>query len=345
MNWDMIGHQWAVGLLRSHILNDQVRHAYLLTGSSGLGKRTLAVRFAQVLSCMNPPESAEFCGDCRACRLIQEGTFPDLHIVSTKEHGRTLKVDQIRELQRKLSLSPFEGKFHIALLPQFHQATEQAANALLKTLEEPPRRVIMLLTAESVESLLPTIVSRCEVVPLRPLSVSELESALAPIEEVGENANLFAGLSAGRPGYALRLAQDEALVALRDSRIEDLVNVIGFNRIDRFSFIEKWDKSLRRKFDKLDDRRLECIAVIELWLSFWRDVMLSTYKVREPESNPDKGSEIDALSEGISKAEIVEAIQALERSEEAIRRNANLRLALETLMIELPYLNMELTSA
>ena len=134
-------------------------------------------------------------------------------------------------------------------------------------------------------------------------------------------------------------------MALRDSRIEDLVNVIGFNRIDRFGFIEKWDKSLRRKFDKLDDRRLECIAVIELWLSFWRDVMLSTYKVREPESNPDRGSEIDALSEGIAKGEIVEAIQALERSEEAIRRNANLRLALETLMIELPYLNMELTSA
>jgi DNA polymerase-3 subunit delta' len=202
----------------------------------------------------------------------------------------------------------------------------------------------MLLTAESVESLLPTIVSRCEVVPLRPLSVSELERALAPIGEVGENANLFAGLSAGRPGYALRLAQDEALLALRESGINDLVNVIGFNLIDRFGFIEKWDKSLRRKFDKLDDRRLECIAVLELWLSFWRDVMLSTYKVREPESNPDRGPEIDALSEGISKGEIVEAIQALERSEEAIRRNANLRLALETLMIELPTLNIELTS-
>lgn len=201
----------------------------------------------------------------------------------------------------------------------------------------------MLLTAESVESLLATIVSRCEVVPLRPLSVSELESALAPIGEVGKNANLFAGLSAGRPGYALRFAQDEALLELRDSGIEDLVNVIGFNRIDRFGFIEKWDKSLRRKFDKLDDRRLECIAVLELWLSFWRDVMLSTYKVREPESNPDRRSEIDALSEGISKGEIVEAIQALERSEEAIRRNANLRLALETLMIELPVFSIGVT--
>jgi DNA polymerase-3 subunit delta' len=270
--------------------------------------------------------------------------FPDLHIVSTAEHDRTLKVDQIRGLQRKVSLSPYEGKYHVVLLLRFHEATEHAANALLKTLEEPPSKVIMLLTAESTESLLPTIVSRCEVLPLRSLPIHELEGELESHVGEVEKATLLAGLSAGRPGYALRLAQDDAEMELRDARIEELIRVIGSDRIDRFEFIERWDRSLRRKFDKLDDRRLECIAVLELWLSFWRDVLLSALQARDPESNPDRLSEIQKISSGIASDEIVDALRALERSIIAIHRNANLRLALETLMIDLPYSRIELAS-
>jgi DNA polymerase-3 subunit delta' len=341
MNWEMIGHRWAVGLLQSHIKNDQVRHAYLFTGPAGIGKQTLATHFAQALNCSDPPAVAEYCGQCRACNLIREKVFPDLHIVSTQEHDRTLKVDQIRGLQRKVSLSPYEGKYHVVLLVRFHEATEQAANALLKTLEEPPRQVIMLLTAESSESLLPTIVSRCEVLPLRSLPIHELEGELE--SHVGDIAKsgLLAGISAGRPGYALTLAHDDAEMELRNARIEELLTVIDSDRINRFEFIERWDRSLRRKFDKLDDRRLECIAVLELWLSFWRDVLLSDLGARDPESNPDKLSEIQEISSGIALDEIVDALRGLERSIEAIHRNANLRLVLETLMINLPHTRIE----
>jgi DNA polymerase-3 subunit delta' len=341
MNWDMIGHDWAVKLLQSHITNDRVRHAYLFTGPAGIGKRTLAIRFAKALSCTNPPATAEYCGACRACTLIEEGTFPDIHIVSTEEHERTLKVDQIRGLQRKVSLSPYEGKYHVALLLRFHRATEQAANALLKTLEEPPPQVIMLLTAESSDSLLPTIVSRCEVLPLRLLSVPQLESELE--SRIGElknadlqNAGLIAGLSAGRPGYALHLAQDQSGLKKRDDRIKELLSVLGSDRIARFEFVEAWDRSLRRKFDKLDQRRLESIAVLELWLGFWRDVLLSALEARDPESNPDRLLEIQQIAGDIGSNEIVNALMSIEQSIEAIHKNANLRLALETLMIDLP---------
>ena len=202
MNWGMIGHDWAVRLLQSHIALNRVRHAYLFTGPIGIGKRTLAIRFAQALNCSNPPSQAAYCGECRACTLIERGAFPDTHIISAEEQERTIKVDKIRELQRVVSLSPYEGKYHIALLLRFHEATEQAANALLKTLEEPPPQVIMLLTAESTDSLLPTIVSRCEVVPLRLLSVRQLENELESRIGEAENTELIAGLSAGRPGYA-----------------------------------------------------------------------------------------------------------------------------------------------
>ena len=343
MNWDIIGHRWAVQLLQSHIRNERVRHAYLFTGPAGIGKRTIALRFAQALCCTDPPEVAEYCGECRACTLIQDGTFSELHLISTAEHERAIKVDQIRGLLRKVSLTPYEGRYHIVLLPRFHVATEQAANALLKTLEEPPRQVILFLTAESIESLLPTIVSRCEVVPLRQLAVSELEVALESRIGNAEKSVLLAGLSAGRPGYALRLAQDEAKLELRANRIEELISVIGFDRIERFNFIERWERSLRRKFDKLVDRRSECISVIELWLSFWRDLLLSSLKAREPESNPDRVSDIHHLASGLTGDEILNATRSLERSIDTIQRNANLRLVLENLMIDLPHLQQKVS--
>lgn len=341
MNWGMIGHDWAVRLLQSHITADRVRHAYLFTGPEGIGKRTLATRFAQTLNCTNPPEPGVYCGECRACRLIEEGGFPDLHVISSEEQERSLKVDQIRGLQRKVSLSPYEGKVHVALLLNFHQATEQAANALLKTLEEPPPQVIMLLTAESTDSLLPTIVSRCEVVPLRLLALRRLESELQTRIGEGGNAELIAGLSAGRPGYALRLAEDQSRLKQRDDRILELLSILGSDRISRFDFVESWDRSLRRKFDKLDQRRLESISILELWLGFWRDVLLSSLGARDPESNPDRRSEIEIIASQLAGEEIIATLKSIERSMEAIHRNANLRLALETLMIDLPALTIE----
>jgi DNA polymerase-3 subunit delta' len=341
-NWDMIGHDWAVKLLQSHISVDRVRHAYLFTGPTGIGKRTLAIRFAQTINCSNPPATAEYCGECRACTLIWEGTYPDIHLVSAEEQERTLKVDQIRGLQRKVSLSPYEGKYHVALLLDFHRATEQAGNALLKTLEEPPPQVIMLLTAESTDSLLPTIVSRCEVVPLRLLSLPQLEKELEIRFGDHERAELIAGLSAGRPGYALRLAEDQSRLEIRDVRMEELISVLSSDRIARFDFVETWDRSLRRKFDKLDQRRLESIAVLELWLGFWRDVLLTGLGAKDPESNPDRQSEIRQVASEISTDEIVNALRSIEQSIEAIHRNANLRLALETLMLDLPSMRIGL---
>ena len=99
MNWELIGHEWAVNLLSRHIASDQVRHAYLITGPDGVGKRTLATRFAQAINCTDSKNAGEFCGQCRACQFIQRKQFPDLHIVEAEDVGGILKVEQIRELQ------------------------------------------------------------------------------------------------------------------------------------------------------------------------------------------------------------------------------------------------------
>ena len=101
----MIGHSWAETLLGKHIRALQVRHAYLISGDDGIGKRTLAIQFARALNCTNPGEDGEICGDCRACSLIKRGAHPDFHELKPEEGSATIKVDQIRDLQHQLALS------------------------------------------------------------------------------------------------------------------------------------------------------------------------------------------------------------------------------------------------
>ncbi len=332
----MIGHEWAVNLLRRHLIEKRVRHAYLITGPPSVGKRTLALRFLQAIACIDPPTEGEYCGVCRACKAINKTIHPDLHLVIPEENERSIKVDQIRALRAKLSLSPYEGDRRIALIVGFHQATEQAANALLKTLEEPPPDVVLILTSLSAESLLPTIVSRCEVISLRSLPITKLVDHLVSQGEDEERAHLLAGLSGGRPGYALAFANNPELLERRSRLLDEMQELIGVGRIERFGYVEDWNDRLRRRYPSPDDQRKECIDVLELWLGFWRDVMLTRFGSKIAIGNPDRLDEIVMLSEQIPESQIAQAVHAFQDTIIAIDNNANLRLALETLMLDFP---------
>ena len=178
MSWNLIGHDWAAKILKQHLKKGDLHHAYLFTGAPGVGRRSLALEFAQAINCTQPPSPGEACGTCSICKQIARMQQADLHIIAPEIEGGMIKVDQIRELQRSLILSPYEAKYRIALLLNFHRANANAQNALLKTLEEAPRKVILLLTADSAESLLPTISSRCEILRLRPTGIDSLAAAL-----------------------------------------------------------------------------------------------------------------------------------------------------------------------
>ncbi len=330
-NWNLLGHEWAVDMLRQHAAHDEIRHAYLFCGPPGLGRRTLALRLAQALNCTNPLAPGVPCGQCRDCRQIEAMQHPDMNVIQALDsdnlpkEGGTLKVDQIREVQRSLSLKPYQAKYRVALFLRFQEANDNAANALLKTLEEAPAHAILLLTADTPEQLLPTIISRCEILRLRPLPIETVEADLLARGVDEERARLLSHISGGRPGYARRLMDDITLLEKRDERLNDLQALLPASRVEKFSYADKLSK------DK--DAMRQAIII---WLSYWRDVMLRVAGAESPLINVDRNMEIEFLAGRLNLSTARRVVSDLENTLEKMDRNVNSRLLAEVLLMDWP---------
>lgn len=330
-NWNLLGHEWAVDMLRRHVARGDVRHAYLFSGPPGLGRRTLALRLAQALNCEKPVAPGEPCFNCRTCKQIELMQHPDLAVIQAVDddghpkEGGTLKVDQIRELQRTLNLKPYQSPYRVALFLRFQEANDSASNALLKTLEEAPAHAILLLTADNPEQLLPTINSRCEILRLCPLP---LEAIVADLLEHGvdeDRARLLAHISGGRPGYARKLVDDATVLEKREERLNDLQAILPASRVEKFSYADKLAK------DK--DAMRQTILV---WLSYWRDVLLRVAGAETPLINLDRNMEIEFLAGRLDLSSARKVVSNHESALEKMDRNVNSRLLAEVLLMDLP---------
>lgn len=318
---NVVGHQWAVDLLTRQHNAGRMPQALLLTGPLNVGKGTLARHLAQLLNCTaaNKP-----CGVCRSCRKIVSGNHPDVRILDNEHEA--LKIDQVRDLQRGLSLSPVEGQYRVAVLCNFERATGGAANALLKTLEEPASQVVIILTAPDPASLLPTIVSRCQGVTLRPLPLPDVEAALR--EQWGASAaqaELLASLSAGRLGWAVRALTDESFLERRQARLDDLRDLLQMHRAERLAYAGQLSRDL-----------LALKEALTLWLTIWRDVLLLCSGSRAAIVNHDWQDTLHVLASKGTVAQAGEIIFKLQQALLNLDRNVNPRLNLEVVLLQLP---------
>lgn len=334
--WDqIIGHEWAVQLLSGAITHQRIGHAYLITGPSQIGKTTLARTFAQALNCEAEDVAERPCGECRACTLIATDRHPDVRLIEPEVSGRgslSLKIETMRELQRGLNLAAYEGRYKVAILKRFDAANQNAANAFLKTLEEPPNNVILLLTATDADTLLDTITSRCRTVGLRPLPTHLIEQSLTTRWAVpDERAHLLAHLADGRLGWAVQAAQDPAILAERTEKIEQLQSVLGGNRGHRFA-----------QADKLANKPEMIPPLLQTWLGWWRDLLLLSQGGGEngrfaPLTNIDQQATLQQQSQQWDKQAILRSLQETRHALWQLQRNANTKLVLENLFLVYPY--------
>jgi len=322
MTWQIVGHEWAAALLRHRLAAGGTSHAYLFTGPPQIGKTLLARTLAQALNCPKPDPP---CGHCSACTRIASGSHPDVRIIKGEGAGDSIKIDQVRALQHEAALFPYEGRKRVFILRRMDLASTEAANSLLKTLEEPPAHVVLILTAVDLDALPPTVVSRCQRLDLRPLSRGRVEGALRESGIAGDQARLLAGLSAGRIGWAIDASRDAALLSRRQRGLDQLFRLLPAGRIERLNMAQSLGRDPRASREML-----------ELWAAWWRDLMLLSGRGDGPVVNVDRMAELRSLARPERLGQVWAALQALQTAAAQIEDNVSPRLALEGLFLKLP---------
>lgn len=330
-HWPVYGHDWAVEHLQKAMANGRIRHAYLIVGTESVGKETLARAFAQTLNCANADEAARPCGECRSCKLIASGNHPDVIYSELDAATGALRIEEIRSVMSRIALKPYEARYRVAIFRDFDHARPQAQDALLKTLEEPPPHAVLILLAPATDTLLPTIISRSQVITLRAVPVEAIRDILT--EQRGasrKQADLLARLSGGRIGWAMRALEDESLLQQREQGLELLERLLELNRAGRFEIAEDLSKD-----------KLGLYPLLELWQTYWRDLLLITQGTPLTPANKDRYESLERLSATLAPEEALAALQATRSLLNNLTLNLNLRLALEVLFLDYPGLRRE----
>ena len=209
------GQEAAVNFLKNSLKKNRLSHAYIFFGPGGVGKMLAALNFAKTLVCKNAV-SYEPCGKCPACLKVDRKNHPDVFILKPDKEGGSIKIDEVRQLIKNMYLKPFEAAKKIYIIDEAQEMKHEAANALLKTLEEPPPDAVIILITDNLKSLFHTIVSRCQVVRFFPLKVREVKEILMKEHSIDEvKAHVLSCLSSGRLGEALKY-KDEDIFGRRD---------------------------------------------------------------------------------------------------------------------------------
>ena len=334
--WGLRGHDSAVEALRRAIRSGHLAHAFLIGGPPGVGKTALAKRLAATLVAPSAEDATVPDFEARAVKQIEAGTNPDIERITiggvcdetshdhAADRSTRIRICQVRRLERVASLAPFAAPYRVFIIDTADDLQNEAAHAILKTLEEPPASALFVLVAADVDALLPTIRSRCQEFTLRPLPHAHLAAALQ--EDAGlpaEEAATLAHLAHGRYGLAMKMHADPTMAVLRESAEAEAGRLATGSRNERFDVADRLGNAWYRE-------RESVLATIDLWREWWRGALLAGAGVEAsgaPHTNIDCNAE-DALR----------ALRAVQTAREHLLANTSAQLALEVMMLDLPTL-------
>ncbi|MXY22810.1 MAG: DNA polymerase III subunit [Dehalococcoidia bacterium] len=330
--WQTFGHEKAIRTLSRSIEADRIAHSYLITGPAKVGKTTLALDIARAANCSS---GGTPCATCRQCQRITSALHPDVRIIGLEaaRSGRLrtqISIEQVREIQRDASLLPYEGRNRVFIFESAEKLSGEAANSLLKTLEEPPENVIIILVASDLNAVLPTLVSRCRSIALRPAPLSAVSEFLVGHKDVNrERAGEIAGLSGGRIGWAIEAAESPRIIDEIWETMDSIEGTVNGSLSDRFDYAE-------RLSGRFSADRQGVLEELNLWQSWWRDALLIAQSKNELVVNKSRMESLLSISERISAESVVSSLKAIRRTAFLLERNVSPRLAVEGMMMQLP---------
>jgi DNA polymerase-3 subunit delta' len=322
---DVIGHERPQALLQAAISRCRVAHAYLFQGEESIGKRLVATRFAQALNCESD-RGPSACGACRSCRQIEAGTHPDVLLVrpDPERANPQIKIEQIRELEQQVIYRPLIGRIKCVLIDEADRLTLAAANALLKTLEEPPAHSLFLLITSRPSALPATIRSRCQIIPFAVPAAAQVQAALTARRALSPaDARLLTMITHARIGHALeanfnemRARRGEFRALLAPSALKSITHVLNA--------AEALYKSGQAQ------QAME-------WLAQWLRDLLLVRVGADPAYvfNLDQMPDLQEMARSIAPDTLLDLLSDIDAIEHASARNLNLHMALETLLLRL----------
>jgi DNA polymerase-3 subunit delta' len=333
------GQNQPIWFLTTLLRKGTIPHALLFTGIEGIGKRMTAMAFAMACLCRgdrldeNRPSLQSFpqksyhrpCLDCNTCRRVSSGIHPD--VIRIDPEGAYIRIKQIRSLCTTLSLKPYEDGLRIVIISNAHKMNAEASNALLKILEEPPDKTIIVLTASATSKLLPTIASRCQCIGFNPLSPVDIKRELIEKNELDPNsAKIVAVLANGSMSKAYEMIKTNYLsYRIWLLKAAGMLQPVGEET-------PVWQGlAIAERLSKQKERLNDCLEIIKSWL---RDVLIYPYS---PDKiiNRDMIKDIEEFSKTESTESLLKKLSVVENTQKVIEANGNLRLTLDVMVLQL----------
>ena len=321
----LYGHTRQIAMLQKAMIQGRLGHSYIFSGLAAIGKKTLALEFARALNCLRTDGTPDACDLCSSCKKISSGNHPDIHLVETQ--GQFIRIDAIRFIQDQMTFKPMDGGRRVFILDDADKMNEPAANALLKTLEEPSADNFLILVTARPYYLPQTILSRCRHLRFNPLIVDAVARFL--VEQRGiepRRAALLAGLSGGSIGLALDLNTEDMMV-FRDGLVQLLSGSGGkdpMNLLALAAFLGQDKGEIRQG--------------LRILRSYFRDALV--YRETATQAmvgNRDHLTAIADLASRLTGEQLLQNIALIEKSSEAIEMNVNKSLTLEAMAFKLHF--------
>ena len=336
--WNSLGQDDAIQMFSLAKTENRLAHSYLFFGPDRVGKATLAEDFARLLFC---EDEISPCGDCLPCKRVTSKTHTDINWIEvggerdvgfskSKSKSKSIGIDRIRELRTAINIKPFEGSQRLVVILGSEDMTLEASNALLKVLEEPPENVFFLLLTSNLSMILPTIISRCQLVKIKKVSDEFIKRYMIEKYQFEDSYALdIARLASGKIGMAIFIADNPDYLESRLEIFSRIHKLLNSGLEERFDYSERLAMDFSRDPEKVHNE-------LRMWEIWWRDFMLVQFDNSDKAYTSSNVEDFLELASFVEIDDVINILKTIDRSIKLLQRNVNPRLVLDQLVLETP---------